>query len=57
MSLFTNKTLMITGGTGSFGSGFEPLPKTGYRRDPDFFPCDERSRTTCGMNIRQRCRK
>ncbi len=38
MSLFTNKTLLITGGTGSFGNAvLNRFLKNGYRRNTRFF--------------------
>lgn len=57
MSLFTGKTLMITGGTGSFGNAvLNRFLKTDIG-EIRIFSRDEKNRTICVMNINQKCRK
>ena len=44
MSLFTGKTLMITGGTGSFGNAvLNRVSSDRYRRNPYFFERREKA--------------
>lgn len=53
MSLFTGKTLMITGGTGSFGNAvLNRFLKTDIG-EIRIFSRDEKNRTICVMNINQ----
>lgn len=57
MSLFTGKTLMITGGTGSFGNAvLNRFLKTDIG-EIRIFSRDEKNRMICVMNISQKCRK
>ena len=43
MSLFKDKTLLITGGTGSFGNVVLNRFLNRYRRDKNFFPRREKA--------------
>ena len=49
---FNNKTLMITGGTGSFGNAVLNRFAYGFKGNPHLSR-DERSRTICVTNIRR----
>lgn len=55
MSLFTNKTLMITGGTGSFGNAVLNRFLETDIGEIRIFSRDEKSRTICVMSIRRKC--
>ena len=57
MSLFKDKTLLITGGTGSFGNAvLNRFLKTDIG-EIRIFSRDEKNRMICVMNFRLRCRK
>lgn len=57
MSLFTGKTLMITGGTGSFGNAVLNRFLQTDIGEIRIFSRDEKNRMICATNIRRRCRK
>ena len=52
MSAFDNATLMITGGTGSFGSTVLKHFLDSDLKEIRIFSRDERSRTICVMSFR-----
>lgn len=57
MSTFTNKTLMITGGTGSFGNAvLNRFLKTDIGKSVSFLVM-KRSKMICDMISKQECRK
>ena len=58
MSLFKDKTLMITGGTGSFGNAvLNRFLRILILARFVFSPVMRRSRTICAMNSRLKCLK
>ena len=57
MSLFTNKTLMITGGTGSFGNAVLNRFLGTDIGEIRIFSGTRKSRTTCGTRSRRKCRR
>lgn len=57
MSLFTGKTLMITGGTGSFGNAVLNRFLQTDIGEIRVFSRDEKNRMICATNIRRRCQK
>lgn len=57
MSVFKGKTLLITGGTGSFGNA---VLNRFLRTDIDeirIFSRDEKNRMTCATTFRRKCRR
>ena len=52
MSVFNGKTLMITGGTGSFGNA---VLNRFLQTDIAFFQEMKKSRTICAMSFRRKC--
>ena len=52
MSVFNGKTLMITGGTGSFGNAVLNRPTSAKSA---FFQEMKKSRTICAMSSRRKC--
>ena len=56
MSAFSGKTLMITGGTGSFGHTVLKHFLTTDIGEIRIFSRDEKNRTICGMNFRRSIR-
>ena len=57
MSVFDNATLMITGGTGSFGSTVLKHFLDSDLKEIRIFSRDERSRTICAMSFRPSTRR
>ena len=57
MSTFTNKTLMITGGTGSFGNAVLNRFLKQILERFVFFHETKRSRMTCDTISRRECQK
>ena len=57
MSIFANKTLLITGGTGSFGNAVLNRFLDTDIKEIRVFSRDERSRTTCATSSRPDCRR
>ena len=57
MSLFGNKALMITGGTGSFGNAVLNRFLSTDIGEIRVFPATRRSRTICVTSFRQKCRR
>lgn len=55
--MFKDKTLLITGGTGSFGNAVLNRFLDTDIGEIRIFSRDEKNRTTCAMNIRQNARK
>ena len=55
MSLFKNKTLMITGGTGSFGNAVLNRFLQTDIGEIRIFRVMKKSRTICAMSFRQKC--
>ena len=54
-SIFCGKTLLITGGTGSFGNAvLNRFLKTDIG-EIRIFSRDEKNKTTCVMNFRRKC--
>ena len=57
MSTFDNATLMITGGTGSFGSTVLKHFLDSDLKEIRIFPVTRRSRMICAMSFRLNIRK
>ena len=57
MSLFKDKTLLITGGTGSFGNAVLNRFLNTDIGEIRIFSRDEKSRTICATNFRLKCPK
>lgn len=57
MSDFNNATLMITGGTGSFGSTVLKHFLDSDLKEIRIFSRDEKSRMTCAMSFRPSIRR
>ena len=56
MSVFNGKTLMITGGTGSFGNAvLNRFLQTDIGEIRIFFQEMKKSRTICAMSFRRKC--
>ena len=53
MSVFANKTLLITGGTGSFGNAVLNRFITSDIGEIRIFSRDEKSRMTCATSFRR----
>ena len=53
MSLFTDKILLITGGTGSFGNAVLSRFCKRTSAKSAYFPATKKSRTICGTSIRK----
>lgn len=55
MNMFKDKTLMITGGTGSFGNAVLNRFLQTDIGEIRIFSRDEKSKTICAMSFRRKC--